>query len=172
MDNDKKFIIIGNRASMTTDVLFHNIVENKLWTGYSTTHHVFFEVPDWYAEQLKADPNRKEGQGNSYKIVGDKVLAEVNACWYTNVDIDKRHEPLLLVEKYSPEKYPKYDNYDAIDVSKTDKIPCDYNGLMGVTMTFLEKYNPDQFEIIDKLSPILNGRNLYARIIVRRRNTK
>jgi len=102
--------------------------------------------------------------------------------WFTNVDICKRHEKLDLYKKYTPEEYPKYDNYDAINVDKTNDIPIDYDGVMGVPITFLDKYNPDQFEIIgdsryhdgnenaDDIN-ILNGKQLYRRILIKKKGT-
>ena len=108
--------------------------------------------------------------------------------WFTNLDIEKRHEKLILWKKYTPEKYPKYDNYDAINVNKVAEIPCDYDGVMGVPITFMDKYNPDQFEIIgatesegkgfsnglwfeeSKVSqPLVNNQRKYKRLFIRRR---
>ena len=100
--------------------------------------------------------------------------------WFTNLDVRKRHEDILLYIKYTPEKYPRYDNYDAIEVSKTAEIPMDYFGAMGVPITFLDKYNPDQFEILGKIdtgkineyniaNPVINGKTIYKRIAIRRR---
>ena len=94
--------------------------------------------------------------------------------WFTNLDISKRHEDLILYKKYTPEEYPEYDNYRAIEVSKTDEIPCDYDGVMGVPITFLYKYNPEQFEIIkfrkgdDGKDLSVNGKCPYFRILIRR----
>ena len=103
-------------------------------------------------------------------------------CWYTNLDIQKRHESLLLVKSYNSEEYPKYDNYEAIECAKVANIPVDYNGLMGVPTTFVDKYNPEQFEIIgilnhgcdseyDLAKPILNGKEKFSRILIRRRQS-
>lgn len=167
---NKQFILFGNRAAMSNKTLFDGIKNNRLWTGYATSHHMFFEVNDEHADELRNDPTRKEGHGNSYKLEGDKVLAEVNACWYTNVEIQKRKEHIILYKKYNKEDYPTYDDYDnIIDVSKTKDIPMDYDGLMGVPVTFLESYCPDQFEIVDKVIPTLNGRKLYLRVVIKRR---
>lgn len=99
--------------------------------------------------------------------------------WFTNLDIPKRHERLTLTEQYSPDRYPKYDNYDAINVDKVSDIPMDYDGLMGVPITFLQRYNPEQFEVIGELKhgcdneydisvPSINGKQTYTRIIIRR----
>jgi len=102
-----------------------------------------------------------------------------NACWFTNLDHKKRNEELILFKRYSPEEYPKYENYDAINVDKTEHIPVDYAGEMGVPITFLDKHNPDQFEIIGMDRPLItqltgkqsrfkiNGKEIYARIVIR-----
>jgi len=93
--------------------------------------------------------------------------------WFTNLDISKRHEDLILFKKYTPEEYPKYDNYDAINVDKTKEIPMDYDGAMGVPITFLDKYNPEQFEIVkfrkgnDDKDLVINGKSPYFRILIR-----
>ena len=169
----KKFIIIGNRNSLGNNIIFDLIKDNKIWIGFSSTHHMLFEVPKLYADQLKNSPDRKEGRGQSYSIINNKVMAEVNACWYTNLDISKRHEKIILWKTYSEKEFFKYDNYEAIDVSKTSYIPLDYNGVMGVPITWLEKYNPEQFEIIGKANtngtPKINGKNLYTRILIRKK---
>lgn len=97
--------------------------------------------------------------------------------WFTNIDIDKRHEEMILYKHYTPEEYPTYENYDAIEVSKTAEIPCDYDGVMGVPITFVDKYSPEQFEIvgneytlgIERGRTYLNGRRMYSRILIRRR---
>ena len=95
--------------------------------------------------------------------------------WFTNLDIDKKHEELILYKRYTPEEYPTYDNYNAINVNKTSDIPCDYEGVMGVPITFLDKYNPDQFEIIkfrkgdDDKDLSINGYCPYFRILIRKK---
>lgn len=112
---------------------------------------------------------------------GQKWRSFGNICWYTNLDIKKRHEEMILYKRYTPDEYPKYDNYDAIEVSKTAEIPCDYDGVMGVPITFLDKFNPEQFEIIglDRYTVpkeyliggrvAVNGKPKYARILIRRK---
>ena len=114
------------------------------------------------------------------KFIDGKKLKHIMACWFTNFDISKRHEELILYKNYNPQDYPKYDNYDAINVDKTSDIPCDYYGIMGVPITFLDKYNPDQFEILgdsryhdgkqeaDDIN-IINGKQLYRRILIKRK---
>ena len=103
-----------------------------------------------------------------------------NICWFTNLEHKKRHEELILFKAYNEDEYPKYDNYNAINVDATNDIPCDYDGTMGVPITFLNIYNPDQFEIIGQMAntcvddynkgyPFINGKKKYARILIRRK---
>ncbi len=142
VDHDKQFIIIGNVNSVTYKEIFSLIKENKLWFGESIhSGDREFRVPDHYPLQaagFRVDEN------------GVKYIRVKGVRWFTNIDNEqsRRHEPLPLYRKYTPGDYPTYDNYDAIEVSKTNDIPCDYDGAMGVPITFLDKYNPDQFEII------------------------
>jgi hypothetical protein len=121
IEYDKQFLIIGNINSISYKECFELIKENKMWLGYNTVRH--FQQPD----------------GTIYETA--------RSFWYTNLDIQKRHENLILYKKYTPEEYPTYDNYDAINVNHTTDIPMDYSGKMGVPITFLDKYNPNQFEI-------------------------
>ncbi len=133
---EKKFLIIGNLNSVSYKDLFQLIKNNRLWLGYNNGPKTYL-VPDNYDQK-----NTFVGpDGNKYAKMG-------NTGWYTNLDIAKRHEFLTLYKKYDPRIYPKYFNYDAIEVSKVTDIPLDYYGEMGVPVTFLDKYNPDQFEII------------------------
>lgn len=122
MEHNKKFLIIGNVNAISYKEAFKLIKEDRLWLGYNTVRH--FGRPD----------------GSMYETA--------RAFWYTNIDISKRHEELILYRAYKPERYPNYDNYDAIEVSKAIDIPVDYDGAMGVPVTFLSKYNPEQFEIL------------------------
>lgn len=131
----KMFIIIGNINAISYKEVFPLIKENKIWLGFSSGSQAF-EVP------LDFERN------NTYMVDGKKYAKFGNICWYTNLDHKKRHEELDLVCRYSPEEYPTYENYDAIEVGKTSDIPFDYIGEMGVPLTFLDKYNPEQFEII------------------------
>ena len=178
---DKKFLIIGNMNCITYKEIFPLIMQNKIWLGYGfRAGNAYFRLPN--------------GQ---YKDFADGVFnAETglvkfrNLHWFTNLDVDKRHEDILLVRRYEqePERYPHYDNYDAIEVSKTCDIPCDYFGVMGVPITFLDKYNPSQFEIIgatesegvgfsnglwheDSLyrQATIGGKKVYKRLFIRRR---
>ena len=132
---EKKFIIIGNQNAMKYKDIFPLFKDNKIWLGYGFPGNAaFFSSP---YEDTAAATQHKEG-----------LIRVSGVMWFTNLDIKKRHEELILVRKYSPEEYPKYVNYDAIEVSKTVDIPYDYPGQMGVPITFMDKYNPDQFEII------------------------
>ncbi|WP_240766179.1 adenine-specific methyltransferase EcoRI family protein [Escherichia coli] len=134
----KQFLIIGNQNSITYKEVFPLIKNNKIWLGFKSGD-MAFTVPDYYEPRETRywlDPH-----GNKWRSLG-------NVCWYTNLDHRKRHEELILFRRYSPEEYPTYDNYDAIEVSKVADIPADYDGVMGVPITFLDKYNPEQFVII------------------------
>ena len=159
MEYGKKFIIIGNGNAVTYKEVFPLIKENKLWLGVSPRSMEFIL------------PNGEKGV--------------VNACWFTNIPHDKRNKPLDLYKHYSNE-YKHYDNYDAID-STTAEIPMDYDGVMGVPITFLDKYCPEQFEIVgitenaDYLKslyiencekydrPYLDGKRMYSRLLIRHR---
>lgn len=164
---DKKFIIIGNVNSITYKEIFPLIKNNKIWLGYSIhSGDREFRVPNSYP--LNAAGYRIDEHGNKYiRVKGVR--------WFTNVDYEERHENLILYKQYSPEEYPKYDNYDAVNVNKTQDIPYDYDGAMGVPITFLDKYNPDQFEIIqfrkgnDNKDLSVNGKCPYFRILIRRK---
>ncbi|HNW95860.1 MAG TPA: adenine-specific methyltransferase EcoRI family protein [Anaerolineaceae bacterium] len=134
VEYDKKFIIIGNKNSITYKEIFQLIKNGKLWLGYRNINQdMWFVVPEHYSYE---------------KIVDGLRVKHIMGCWFTNLDTTKRHESLTLYKRYTPEEYPHYDNYDAINVDKVAEIPCDYDGAMGVPITFLDKYNPDQFVII------------------------
>ena len=136
---DKKFIIIGNQNAITYKEIFPLIKENRIWLGYKAGD-MAFKVPS--NSEPRATRYWQDENGQKWRSMG-------NICWFTNLDISKRHEELILYKHYSPDEYPKYDNYDAINVDKTADIPCDYYGVMGVPITFLDKYNPEQFEIVE-----------------------
>ena len=166
----KEFLIIGNLNAVKYKDILPLFMQNKIWLGYNSGHF-WFKVPDYY-EEKKTDFKIDE-EGQKWRRMG-------NIGWFTNLDIKKRHENLILYKNYSAEKYPKYDNYDAIEISKNADIPCDYFGVMGVPITFMDRHNPDQFEIIGVLNSgsgneynyakaMLNGKQLYARILIRRR---
>ncbi len=141
VEYDKKFLIIGNVNAVTYKEVFPLIKENRLWFGPSiSSGDRKFNVPDDYplnAAGCGIDPD------------GRRYIRVKGIRWFTNLDHKKRHEMLDLVCRYSPEEYPKYDNYDAINVDHTSDIPYDYDGVMGVPITFLDKYNPEQFEIVE-----------------------
>ena len=143
----KKFIIIGNKNSITYKEIFPLIKRNKMWTGNTPFgKDLLFDLPDWYVEEVKK--NKKEGSG--YRLINGVIKARSQSVWFTNLDHKKRHELLDTGKKYKgyEEMYLKYDNYNAINVDKVSDIPMDYKKLMGVPITFLDKHNPDQFEII------------------------
>lgn len=140
VEYDKKFLIIGNVNALTYRDIFNFVKDNKLWLGASIhSGDREFGVPEDYP--LNASGYRVDENGN-------KFLRVKGVRWYTNLDYPERHDDLILYKKYSPEEYPTYDNYNAINVDITKDIPCDYYGDMGVPITFLDKYNPDQFEIL------------------------
>ena len=138
MKYGKKFVIIGNQNAITYKEFFPLLKENKVWLGYHNGD-MSFMVPDDYEE--RATRFWIDETGQKWRSLG-------TISWYTNLDIEKRHRPLDLIPKYDPEKYPKYDNYDAIEVSKVSEIPCDYMESMGVPITFMDKFCPEQFEIV------------------------
>ena len=147
----KKFVVLGNQNAITYKEIFPLIKNNELWLGYHSGH-TLFEVPDTYGIPDFYDKNDKQKlRSNGYVIDDDGKLWRNlgNICWFTNLDIRKRHDQMILIRRYKPEDYPRYDNYDAIEVSMAANIPMDYAGVMGVPITFLDKFNPDQFEIID-----------------------
>ena len=141
VEHNKKFIIIGNINAVTYKEFFPLIMNDKTWIGPSvhSGDRAFF-VPDDY-------PLEAAGCGVDEET-GRKFIRVKGVRWFTNLDIKQRHEEMILVKRYNPNDYPKYDNYDAVNVDSTSDIPCDYAGVMGVPITFLDKYNPDQFEII------------------------
>ena len=170
MEHNKKFLIIGNVNATTYKETFPLLKENKLWLGVSiTSGDRAFNVPDDYP---------LEAAGCGVDNNGKRFIRVKGVRWFTNLDNNKRHEPLDLYKRYTPEEYPRYDNYDAIEVSKTCEIPMDYDGIMGVPITFLDKYCPEQFEIkgIDRYvedNPryghrfTIGGKEIYARILIR-----
>lgn len=156
VEYDKKFIIIGSQNAITYKETFKLIKENKIWLGYNPVKT--FMKPDGTTQTFG------------------------NVCWFTNLQTTKRQEELILYKKYNPEEFPKYDNYDAIEVCKTADIPCDYDGVMGVPITFLDKYNPEQFELIGSNRGVdqdpngiygrgsfLNGKETFKRLFVMRK---
>ena len=140
IEYDKNFLIIGSLNAISYKEIFPLIKDNKLWLGISIhSGDREFKVPKDYP--LNAAGFRTDEEGNNFiRVKGVR--------WLTNLEHKKRHEELDLYKKYNPQEFPKYDNYDAIDISYITDIPCDYYGVMGVPITFLDKYNPEQFELI------------------------
>lgn len=151
IENNKEFIIIGSQNAITYKETFNYMKNNKLWLGYSAVRE--FKKPDGTVQKFG------------------------NICWFTNLKTIKRKNILSLNNKYSRDKYPKYDNFDAINVNKITEIPYDYNGIMGVPITFMDKYNPKQFKIvgneytlnIPKGRGYVNGKKIYSRIFIKKR---
>ncbi len=140
IEYDKKFLIIGNVNSNTTKEIFPLFKDKKVWMGASIhSGDRKFWVPDDY--ELNA-------AGCGIDESGRKFIRVKGVRWFTNLDYKERHENIILYKHYSPEEYPTFDNFDAINVDKTEEIPCDFDGVMGVPITFLDKYNPDQFDIL------------------------
>lgn len=156
----KKFVIIGHQNAITYKEIFPLIKENKIWLGFGFRGGAGHFISNY--EDTATANDRKEG-----------MIRVSGVHWFTNLDIAKRHEELILYKPYTPEDYPKYDNYDAINVDKTKEIPMDYKGAMGVPITFLDKYNPEQFEIIkfrkgnDDKDLSVNGKCPYFRILIK-----
>lgn len=171
IEYDKKFIIIGHQNSITYKDVFKHIRDNKLWLGYGFKRNMAHFINRHY-EDYASDADHKEG-----------MIRVSGVQWFTNLDTKKRHEEIILHKTYNPEDYPKYDNYNAIEVSKTVNIPIDYDGAMGVPITFLNKYNPDQFELLGcsysygepvgyhiegkSFNVSVNGKNVYKRLFIR-----
>ena len=154
VDYGKKFLIVGNLNAVTCKDIFPLVMDNNIWLGYNCVRH--FAIPD------------------------GSMFEAARSFWYTNLDTIKRHEDFILYKTYNRKEYPTYDNYDAIEVSKAKDIPIDYKGIMGVPITFLDKFNPDQFKIIgiDRYVKdnshygkrfTIKGKEIYARILIKRR---
>ncbi|MBR7024215.1 MAG: adenine-specific methyltransferase EcoRI family protein [Bacteroidales bacterium] len=170
MKYEKKFLIIGGQNALKYKEVFPLIMRDKLWLGYKMGD-MSFQVPDHY--EARETRYWQDETGQKWRSLG-------NICWFTNLDHSKRHEHIDLWKPYSSEVYPHYDSFDAINVDKVADIPCDFDGLMGVPITFMDKYCPDQFEIVgvlnhgcdsefDLAKPTLNGKDLYSRILIRRK---
>ena len=168
---DKKFLIIGNVNAITYKDVFPLFKENKLWFGPSiSSGDREFQVPEYYP--LEAAGTRVDNEGRRFiRVKGVR--------WFTNMEHSKRHEPLILYKKYVPAEYPMYDNYDIIEVNKTAEIPEDYYGIIGVPITFLDKYCPEQFDILGVANSarwlgdiecytIINGIKIYNCILIKR----
>ena len=147
MKYEKKFIIIGPGGAVSYKEIFPLIKNNKLWVGFKPFGGGMDMIAGRNYDASKCKHPKYDSHGN--------IIINVMMCiWFTNLDIPKRHEDLILFREYTPEAYPKYDNYDAINVDKVADIPKDYDGMIGVPLTFLDKYNPDQFEIMGRSGDI------------------
>lgn len=144
LECNKRFLIVGNLNAVTYKVVFENIKNNKVWLGYNSPKE--FLTPN--------------GEGKSFG----------NIYWFTNMDIEKRYTGIVLHKRYNEEEYSKYDNFDAINLDKVKDVPVDYGGCMGVPITFITKYNPEQFELIEvaKANVTVRGKTPYARIIIKK----
>jgi len=176
VEHNKSFLILGNQNAFTYKEIFTLMKENKIWTGYKNGD-MAFRVPDYY--EPRSTRFWIDEEGKKWRSFG-------NITWFTNLDVKKRHEDIILYKKYTPEEYPKYDNYEAINVDKIANIPCDYDGYMGVPITFMHRYNPEQFELFGIMNtgeenkgirlqdtphgrPIVNGKELYLRILIKKK---
>ncbi|MGN0765287.1 MAG: adenine-specific methyltransferase EcoRI family protein [Christensenellales bacterium] len=171
LESGKKFLVLGNINHVTFKEIFHYFKNDQFWLGY-TSGHFWFKVPDYYVE--KNTDFKQDDSGQKWRRMG-------NICWFTNIDIDKRHQPLDLYKHYNPMDYPKYETYDAIDCKEYREIPDDYFGIMGVPITYLPNHCVEQFEILGKFDggsesneldlakPLINGKAKYKRIAIRRR---
>jgi len=166
---DKQFLIIGNINAITYKEIFKLIKENKAWLGVNLGRGISgFIVPEHY--ELYGTEARIDNYGN-------RIISPNNCLWLTNLDIPKRHKNIVLTKTYfgSENEYAHYDNYDGININKTSDIPLDYEGAMGVPITFLYKYNPEQFEIIkfrkgdNEKDLSINGKCPYFRILIKKR---
>lgn len=179
MDNDKKFIVVGHQNAITYKEIFPLLKDNKIWLGYGFPGNAAFFINKHYEDTASSGQHK------------DGMIRVSGVTWYTNIDIKKRHENMILFRTYKghESEYPKYDNYDAVNVDKVKDIPIDYKGVMGVPITFMDKYSPEQFEILNandfitnKNTPkkahglikdkdgTINGRTTYARILIKNKH--
>ena len=168
MENKKKFLILGDQNAITYKETFGYIKDDKLWVGYDNGGTKWFQVPMDY--DISTESRKKIVNGVKYFSMG-RIL------WFTNLDTTKRHENIVLYKKYTPKEFPKYDNYDVINIDKVSDIPMNYNRVMGVPITFVDKYNPKQFEILGvansarwigyKCLTLIQGRKIYNRILIK-----
>ncbi len=159
----KAFVIVGHQNAIHYKEVFPLIKANRLWLGYGfrgNAGHFYSKYED-----IATAGDHRAG-----------MIRVSGVTWFTNLELAKRHEPLVLYKRYTPEDYPEYDNYQAINVNKTAEIPMDYDGVMGVPITFLDKYNPEQFEILGtstsempRGAPYLDGKRIYERLLIRRK---
>lgn len=145
MEHDKKFLILGNKNAITLKEIFPLIQSNKIWIGHTPMGtEMVFDVSEEFGKQLV-----ETGKTRKYTIVDGVVKARAPACWFTNLDFVQRHEDIILYKTFATGDYPDFDHYDAVNVDRVEEIPIDYDGVMGVPITFLNRHNPDQFEIVD-----------------------
>ena len=175
IEYEKKFLVLGNQNSISNKEIFPLIKNRKMWLGMDNGGTKWFEVKPHY--EIETEARKRIENGKKYFSMG-------NIAWFTNLDHSKRHQEIILTQRYSPEKYQKYDNYDAIEVNKYTDIPMDYDGEMGVPVTFIDKHNPKQFEIVGMDRPLITGRTgkqsrfkiegkeVYARIVIRNRRLR
>jgi hypothetical protein len=172
VNSGKRFLVLGNMNQVQYKELFPYFMNGTCWLGYNAGHF-WFRVPDSY--EPKPTDYRQDPDGQKWRRMG-------NICWFTNIDIAKRHHPLDLFKHYTPEQYPTYDNYDAIDCGRTSEIPLDYDGIIGVPTSYMAYHCPEQFEIVgefnhgidgdfDLAEPLINGTARYKRIAIRRVTT-
>lgn len=169
-DYNKKFLILGDQNAITYKETFTYIKENKLWLGYDNGGTKWFQVPMDY--DIPTESRKKIENGVKYFSMG-RIL------WFTNLETTKRHEDIVLYKKYTQEEFPEYDNYDVINIDRVSDIPMDYGGVMGVPITFVDKYNPKQFEILGiansarwigyKCLTLIRGKKIYNRILIKRK---
>ena len=172
IEYDKKFIIVGHQNAISYKEIFKLIKEDKMWLGYGFKGGAAHFINKHYEDYATAG-NHQEG-----------MIRVSGVTWFTNLDISKRHEDLILYKNYNPKEYPKFDHFDAIYIDKTNEIAIDYKGAIGVPITFLNKYSPEQFEIIDGLNRYsildgptpetqgkylsqVNGNPIYVRIVIK-----
>lgn len=180
IEHNKKFLVLGDQNAITYKEIFKLIRDNKLWLGYDNGGTKWFQVPMDY--DIPTESRKKVVNGVKYFSMG-RIL------WFTNLETSKRHQELTLYKKYAPEEFLKFDNYDAINLDKVSDIPLGYHGVMGVPITFVDKYNPEQFEIVGLIAgnikglagimstsgkdgPYINGKLRYGRILIRNKGDK
>tara|TARA_R100000734_G_C3316638_1_gene109237 strand:- start:1003 stop:2013 length:1011 start_codon:yes stop_codon:yes gene_type:complete len=178
IEHDKKFIIMGHQNAITYKEIFSYIKEGKIWLGHDNGGTKWFEVKNHY--EIKTKSRQKTENGKKYFSMG-------NVVWFTNLEIQKRKEEIILYKKYTKNEYPAYDNYNAINVDKVTEIPFDYDGYMGVPITFLDKHNKNQFDIYGIMNtgeenkgirypdtlhgrPIVDGKEKYLRILIKNKD--
>ena len=170
MEHNKPFLILGDQNAITYRETFSHIMDGRVWLGLDNGGTKWFRVPMDY--DIQTESRKKIVNGIKYFSMG-------RICWFTNLDHSKRHQELILYKEYSPEEHPTYDNYDAIEVGRVADIPIDYDGAMGVPITFLDKHNPAQFEILGiansarwigyECFTLIEGRKIYNRIMIRKK---